>query len=672
MRQIWTLIAAVVLMLAALAGSCPAQEGDAGRAAHGSPYAGASLHEKRQIEIDFDDMDIYPVLDHVLGTVLGLNFVVEPVVKGTISLHIRGEYSKQELLDIMNSVLELHGLSLTRGSHGLFKVVRKGNSARLGATVKEGIARFSGDYIRVYQLEYLSASNAAASLKNFVSSGALVVPIQSSNSVIISDTSENLKKIDQILSILDGKVFDDLHWRLFTLENSSVEDVSKDLDRIFRNNPLYRRPGIDPNGLQIIPLETLNAVLVITRWEKMLNEVARWIRELDQGQLDKGTQVYVYFVQHGRAVDLAQLLNELYGDAGSKDKQVLVQRKGKKGKDKETKTAVTSTGELSGEVKIIADEVNNSLIFKAKPKDYQIIKEVLKKLDVIPRQVLIDVLIAEVSLNDEVQYGVEWFIKGLDIFGQKSGHARLDAGLGANLQNGLRGFTYTLWGGDDTLRALIRLLDEKTDVDILSSPNIVATDNQEARIEIGEDVPVLSESIVSTGGVTTQGVQYRKTGIILQVKPYINDNGLVRMEVTQEVSQVNDAQTSGITSPRITNRKATTYLIAEDGQHILIGGLMSTKTQETHTGIPVLKDIPILGYLFGSKGEKVEKKELIFILTPHVIKSREHADRLTKEFALKVHSLKRMLEENKILEKKRRARRAPDAETQAEEIDEIY
>jgi general secretion pathway protein D len=632
-----------------------------------SPYQGAALYDKRQIEIDFDDMDIYPVLDHVLGSVLGLNFVVEPVIKGTVSLHIKGEYSKLELLDIMNSVLELHGLSITKGEHGLFKVVRKGNAARLGATVKEGIARFSGDYIRVYQLEYLSASNAASSLKNFVSSGALVVPVQSSNSVLICDSQENLKKIEEILEILDGKVFDDLHWRLFSLENTSVEDVSKDLDRIFRNNPLYKRPGIDPNGLQIIPLETLNAVLVITRWEKMLNEVGRWIEELDQGQLDKGTQVYVYFVQHGRAVDLAQLLNELYGDAGSKDKKILVQRKDKKGK-KETRATITSTGELSGEVKIIADEVNNSLIFKAKPKDYQIIKEVLKKLDVIPRQVLIDVLIAEVSLSNEVQYGVEWFIKGLDAFGQKAGNARLDRGLGAALENGLRGFTYTLWGGDDTLRALIHLLDEATDVDILSAPNIVATDNQEARIEIGEDVPVLSESIVSTGGVTTQGVQYRKTGIILQVKPYINDNGLVRMEVTQEVSQVNDQQTSGITSPRITNRKATTYLIAEDGQHILIGGLMSTKTQETHTGIPVLKDIPILGYLFGSKGQKVEKKELIFILTPHVIKSREHADRLTKEFALKVHSLKKMLEENKILEKKKRKSQQQDDA----DLDEIY
>ena len=623
----------------------------------GSPYQGVGPHEKRAIEINFDDMDVYPVLDHVLGSLLGLNFVVEPVIKGTISLHLKGEYSRTELLDVMNSVLELHGLGITRGKNDLYKVVRKGNAARFGARVRQGVTNFSGDNISVFQLKYLTPSSAAASLKNFVSTGALVLPVQSSNAIVVCDSRENIEKIGRIIEILDADIFDDLHWKLFTLENTSAEDLVKDLERIFRNNPLYKRAGVDPNGLQIIPLETLNAVLVITRWKKFLGDVGHWIMELDQGQLEKGTQVYVYFVQHGRAVDIAQILNELYAEgSSSSDKKVIVKRKKQEKKEEPQKSsAIMASGELAGEVKIIADEVNNSLIFKAKPKDYQVIKEVLKKLDIIPRQVLIDVLIAEVALDNEVKYGVEWYIKGLDALGQ-GGSGRLFDGLGPLMEGGIRGFSYALKGGDGTLHALIQLLDGATDVEILSAPNIVATDNQEARIEIGEDVPVLSESIVSTGGVTTQGVQYRKTGIILQVKPYINDNGLVRMEVTQEVSQVNDGATSGINSPRISNRKATTYLIAEDGQHILIGGLMSTKNTETRTGIPLLKDLPMVGYLFGSKGHKVEKKELIFILTPHVIKSRAHADQLTREFAMKVHSLKRMLEENRILDREQRAR----------------
>ncbi len=626
--------------------------------AYQSPYQGAKPGEKRTIEISLDNMDIYPVLDQILGQILGLNFVVEPTIRGTISVHIRGSYTKKELLDLVNSVLQMQGLAIVPGGHGLYKVVRKANSPKMGVIVTtRKKPKRAGDVIRVIQLKYLSATHAVSNLRNLVSPGAVIIPVPSSNSIIISDTAENVVKVSKILSILDENIFKNVYWRMFTLENADIEDISKDLQSIFTASVLYKRPGIDQSGLKIIPLKTLNALLVVTRWKNVLDQVARWVRELDQGQLDKGSKVYVYFVQNGQAKALADILNELYGEstASKSKKKVIVKRESQTKKTKLVGTA----GELSGEVKIIADETNNSLIFKARPKDYAIIREVLKKLDIIPRQVLIEVLIAEVSLTNDVKYGVEWFIenKGINIGGSPyNANMMLDAGKAlaqdTGLGNGLPGFTYALYDGEGSLRALINLLAENTDVDILSAPNILAADNQEARIEIGEDVPTLSESTISSGGVKTQGVQYRKTGIILQVKPYINDSGLVRMEVTQEVSKVNDQATAGITSPRITNRKATTYIIARDGQHILMGGLMSTQYTVTHSGIPILKDIPILGYIFGSKGTKKEKKELIFILTPHVIKTRAEADRITREFATKVHSLKQMLEERDILNKK--------------------
>ncbi len=623
-----------------------------------SPYEGAGPNEKRKIDISLDNMDIYPVLEQVLGNTLGLNFVVEPSIKGTISVHIRGNYTKSELLDIVNSVLQMQGLAITAGGHGLYKVVRKANSPKMGIIISTNHAKRSGDVIKVIQLQYLSAAQAVSNMRNLVSPGAVVIPVISSNSIILSDTAENVTKVAKILGILDESIFKNLHWRLFTLENTDVEDLAKDLQNIFKASVLYKRPGIDQNGLQIITLETLNGILVVTRWEKVLDQVALWIKELDQAQQDKGSKVYVYFVQNGKAKDLADILNQLYGEGTSSKskKKVLVRREKKTKKE----TTVAASGELTGEVKIIADETNNSLIFKARPKDYAIIKGLLNKLDILPRQVLIEVLVAEVTLNNDVKYGVEWFIKnkGININGSPyNANMMLDAGHAVSqdigLGNNLPGFTYALYDGEGSLRALINLLDTSTDVDILSTPNILAADNQEARIEIGEDVPILSESTISSGGVKTQGVSYRKTGIILQVKPSINDNGLVRMEVTQEVSKVNDQQTAGITSPRITNRKATTYVIARDGQHILMGGLMSTMVTQTTKGIPLLKDIPVLGYLFGSKGTQTEKKELIFILTPHVIKSRGEADRLTKEFALKVHSLRSMLEESNILKKKK-------------------
>ena len=633
--------------------------GNADQTTVASPFKGAGPDEKRKIDLTFDDMDIYPVLDDVLGNILELNFVVDPAIRGTISVRIQGKYSRNELLDLFNSMLQMHGLAIVHGDYGLYKVVKKSGSSKQGDTVLSQSAKKAnpGDVTRVFQLRYLSAQHAITNLKNFISSGAVILSVPSSNSVVITDTAENLRKVTRIISLLDTNLFKQVHWKLFSLENTDPEDMAKDLESIFKSKGIFSRPGIDTDSLQIITLNSINAILVITRWPEVLKEIEVWVAELEQGQLEKGSNVYVYFVQNGKAKELSDLLNNLYAEGssgGSAGRKKILVKRTKKGQPV-AKTELT--GELSGEVKIIADEANNALVIKARPKDYAIIKDVLDKLDIMPRQVLVEVIIAEVQLEDELAYGVEWFIKqkGINISGNPY---NADMALTAAktltedtpLGEGYPGFSYGLFNNDGQLMALITLIDATTNFNLLSTPNILASDNQEASIEIGEDVPVLSESTISTGGVKTQGVQYRKTGIILHVKPTINDNGLVRMEITQEVSAVDDnAKTSGITSPRIRNRKATTFLTAHDGQHILIGGIMHTEASETSSGIPILKDIPYLGYLFGSTTTKQNKKELIFIVTPHVIKSREHADELTREFAEKVHSLKNMLQSEEII-----------------------
>ncbi len=623
-----------------------------------SPYRGAGPNEKRQIDLTFDDMDIYPVLDDVLGNVLELNFVVDPAIRGTISVRIQGRYSRNELLDLFNSMLQMHGLAIVHGAYGLYKVVKKSGSPKQGDTVISAGAKRPnpGDTTRVFQLRYLSAQHAIANLKNFISQGAVIIAVPSSNSIIVTDTAENLQKLNRIISLLDTNLFKKVKWKLFSLENTDPEDMAKDLENIFKSKGIFARAGVDTDSLQIITLKSINAILVVTRWPDVLKEIEVWVHELEQGQIEKGSNVYVYFVQNGKAKELADLLNNLYseGNSGSSGRKRILVKRTKQG---EPTVKTELSGELSGEVKIIADESNNALLIKARPKDYAIIKTVLDKLDIMPRQVLVQVIIAEVALTGQLEYGVEWFIKqkGIKIAGNPyNADMALSAGQtlveNTPLGEGINGFSYGLFNNDGDLMALLTLIDSTTNFNLLSTPNILASDNQEASIEIGEDVPVLSESTISSGGVKTQGVQYRKTGIILHVKPTINDNGLVRMEITQEVSAVDDnAETAGISSPRIKNRKATTFLAAHDGQHILIGGLMRTKLSESSSGIPILKDIPYLGYLFGSTGTTQEKIELIFIVTPRVIKSRQHADELTREFAEKVHSLREMLKKEEII-----------------------
>ena len=610
-----------------------------------SPFKGVSPNTRRQVNITLDNMDIYPVLDHILGDMLQLSYVVDPAIKGTISVRIKGNYTKNELLNLFNSILQIHGLAITSGDNGLYKVVRKANSAKAGTQVGKAGRRAirPGDVIQAFQLTYISAQTTSVSIRTFLSPGALVVPVISTNSLIIVDTQENLRKAAKILNLMDADCFKDIQWKLFSLEHIDAADLHKDLEKIFKSQGIYNRPGLDQGGLELIPLKTMNAILVLTRWPKILDTIEFWIKEFDQGQSEKGAKVNVYFVQNGSAKEIADILKQLYGGKKStkSSKRVLVKRL------KKTKEAVT--GELTGEVEIIPDEINNAIVIKATPKDYEIISSVLKRIDIVPRQVLIDVLIFEVTLNKNLEYGVEWLFKQKKIGHHGSYHSNIvlegakNTADNAGLGNFPKGFSFSLFDSAGGLRALMSALAEDTNINVLSAPNILAVDNHESTIEVGEDVPTKTGTTTTSGGNVTENIQYRKTGILLKVKPRINDSGLVRLDVTQEVSQRSKNTVQGISSPIFSTRKATTSLVAKDGQTIVLGGLIKNKRDKTKSGFPLLKDIPGVGNLFSTTEITNEKTELLFVITPHVIQTRAEADFLTREFAEKVKGLKEQL-----------------------------
>ncbi len=613
-----------------------------------SPFEGAKPGEKREISLSFDHMDIVPVLDEILGEILQLNYVIDPAIRGSISLRVKGYYSKKEFIELLNNILELNGLALTKSRHDLYKVVRKANSGRATGTVKGKVKRAvqPGDQITILQLKYLSAAQAVNAVRNFVSASAVILPETTTNSIILSDTIENQRKVAKLLSLLDIPPFKGIDWKIFPLEASDAKDVAADLEKIFKTPGLYSRPGLDQGGFFILPLESINSVLVATRWPGLLDVAEQWIKELDHSATQIGSQVHIYFVQNGNSKEIVDVLKQLYGGTSGKTKsgksRVLVKRR---------KQAEAQETELMGEVEFIADEVNNAVIIKASNRDYQTVLKILKSIDIVPRQVLIEVLIAEIGLNKDTEYGIEWYIKqrGINIGGKDyQGDMALTNGktlpVDTPLGTGIPGFTYGLFKNSGDLRMLLHAISSFTDINILSSPTILSVDNQESYIEVGDDVPTLTNTQTTSGGVTTQSIQYRNAGIILKVKPYINERGLVRLEVTQEVSSVTKESTEGITSPRFKTRKASTTLIAEDGQTIVIGGLMQTQTTKTRTGVPILKDLPILGYIFGQRTFTHQKTELLIAITPHVIHNREQADAITREFQDKVKELKTLFE----------------------------
>jgi len=595
---------------------------------------------KIHVELAFDNADLYEVLDVTLYELFRINYMVDPSIKAKITFHIQGDYTQHEFINIINNVLQLNNLAIVKGPGNIYKVVRRTSSAGSGNAPPAGEegADCAGDQTRMIRLRYMSAANAAKNIKPFLSKNAVLVQDSVTNSVVITDTQDNLNKAASILAMMDVKYFANISWRVFPIQETDAIDMARDLSRILKTGGLYNRPGMNTGSFEIVPIKTMNALLVVTRWPSMLKLIEDWVAAMDHAD-DSGTNVFVYFVENGMAAELADILSQVYGGtAASGSRKTTIVKP----------TAGTGlSGELSGEVEIIPDETNNAIVFRANGRDYKIIKEVLKKLDIIPRQVLINVVIAEVSLTGGLEYGVEWFLKDSAQSGYKLQgilHDGIDRVIDTTLGSGVTGFNLALYDSENALRGLISALEEESEVNILSSPNILAIDNKESTIEVVENVPIPTGEAITDGGTTIKSIQYRDTGVLLKVTPHINSSGLVKIDMSQEVSELG-TQDELLEAYSFLTRKAETSLVIEDGQTIVIGGLMRSKLDSSGSGIPFLRNIPLLGYAFGGTHKKINKVELIFLVTPHVINTRAEADAITKDFAGRVDQIKKLIDD---------------------------
>jgi general secretion pathway protein D len=285
---------------------------------------------------------------------------------------------------------------------------------------------------------------------------------------------------------------------------------------------------------------------------------------------------------------------------------------------------------VSDVAKIFSDEVLNAIIVLGTPEDYRIIRDTIVKLDIVPRQVLIEGTIAQVQLTDKMSLGIAWAIKN-------------SAGGGIYLNPGalqidpitLTGRGLSVVGVDSagTVTALINALATESKAKLLATPHIMVSDNREARIQVGQQVPLETSETYGTPGVAPiKTIQYRDIGIILKVKPQINDGGLVAMQISQEVSTIAPVATSDIGGIVLNKTEATTTLVVNDGHTIVIGGLIRQDDSKVKSGIPFLHKIPILGYLFGSTDTDKERTELVILLTPRVIKTKQEANAVTNKF----------------------------------------
>jgi general secretion pathway protein D len=369
-------------------------------------------------------------------------------------------------------------------------------------------------------------------------------------------------------------------------------------------------------------------------------------------------KVFVYPLQNTKAKHIATLLQSIFTSAAapSAPGKFIPQAPAGPGAapasspeaPKEGAGFSAGTGGLvAKETKVYADEITNSLVILAAPDDYKFIEETIEKLDTPPRQVMIEVLIAEVTLTKEFQFGLEWVLSNTTKLQMKPFSRPIDlngqTGVNSNLLNvtplssGYSGFSYAATDIAGNVKALLNTMASNDLVTVLASPHIIAADNLEAKIQIGNQVPIATSQMTNVASSTTTGsilstIQYQDVGTILKVKPQINESGVVALEVSQEVSDYTATTVLGTQQFIFTKRAAQTNVVANDGQTIVIGGLIQDNQTKNRTGVPVLSSIPVLGYLFGSTDNTSTKTEIIVLLTPHVIRNQQDAGRVTTEY----------------------------------------
>jgi general secretion pathway protein D len=636
--------------------------------------------------LNFDNADIYEVI-RVMAEMMNVNYIVDPRVKGVVNIRTTGQISTKDIFPVFQAILNLSGATAVKRGI-IYEIVPFGEAKKLSIPLSTGPeTRRKGKEesytIQIIALKYIPTAEASKMIKPFLSDGADIVEDPLHNILIVGDMASNIQKTMDIVELFDVDVFADMRVRFYPILNADANDLAKEMERIFSSLEVSLKSGRGV-GITFTPISRINSLMVVSSIPGIFEKVERWLKELDRVP-EEGSQVsvFVYYVQNGKAKDLAEVLKQVYAPV-----------KGAKTEARErggtTAAAPTAPGSRSvkpspvgagtpaasapgvgegvgvpeGEIGIVVDETTNSLIIRAYQRDYKAILETIRKLDIYPKQVLIEVLLAEVTLTDSTKFGLEFsFFTDSFTSGGRTYNYTIAMGGAAPPVNFSSGLRYAITSVDH-LAAAVQASANEDRLKVISSPHVLASNNKEARIQIGSSQPILTNTYTTTAtaapGVVEGTIEYKDIGIILTVTPRISDGKLVTMEVSIEQSNVGQTTLGNLSSvPFFTKKTAKTTLSITERQTIVIGGLIEDTKETGKSGVPFLSKIPILGALFGIQSYSVAKTETLMFLTPHVISGMEESNRVTQEFKEKVYGIQKELERLKQEKKEEKKKDIP-------------
>jgi len=613
-------------------------------------------------EVNFPAADVHAVAKAVLGDIMKARFRVAPGVAQPVTLVTPGPVSKQALLNLFETALKAAGLALTTvdGNFLIQPVAAAQGQGTAGpATIGYGT--------EIIPLQFIAGSELSKIVDQLLP-GVVSSTEGGQNNITIAGTTGQRASARDLIKQFDVNWLRNMSFGLFVPERTDARLIVPELNKLLNANDAPTK-GL----VRLIAMEKLNGIMAITAQRQYLEDVRRFVEILDREGDGATAKVFVYRVQNGRARDLARTLSSAFGGgSGGGDtqgnnadpfangqslegNQPPPQRADNRaaGAARDPANAQGGAGALSSgpQVRISADEINNAVIVFGTPRDYAVVEDALRKLDTTPAQVLIEAAITEVTLNDSLRFGVQWQFQvgdaNFSLSENSAGQAPTRTSPG-----------FSVFYSNSNISATLNALESRTTVKVVSAPKLIVLNNQTAALQVGNQVPILTQQAQSVNGggggnglsPIVNSVTYRDTGVILRITPRVNASGNVLLDISQEVSGISgDPSPSSIASPTFTTRRVATTVSALDGQVVAIGGLFSDNKSFTKAGLPILSRIPILGsLLFGRTNNSGDRTELIILLKPTVLRTADDGRAVTEELRAKLQTLEPFRTKGKI------------------------
>ncbi|MDG2141175.1 MAG: type II secretion system secretin GspD [Gammaproteobacteria bacterium] len=598
--------------------------------------APADVEAFEVVELNYEQADLRLILEE-LAIALDISLVIDPTIDNRISIRTSAERPLQR--DDIWPLIQL----LTRDAGILIEQVgniynaRKISSALPNQIRGPDSLTETGDalVLQVTPLTYVSSDAVIQAIEPLLQPEGSISQLGNRDLLIITGSNYVLERVNQLLMLIDADPFLNQGIHLYQLSNGNAAEVAEELAEI-----ILLIEGPSPS-YQVKGIERINSILVTAPAVRGFEEISRWIQVLDADSQEQVEQLFMYRVKNLDALGLAETLSSVFeeeedpifsgiGTESISPTPVIVsggvnQVSSAEGEEAPpsalASASIGSAVSANLAVKIVADEATNSLLIRSTARDYRQLLTTISQLDVVPLQVMVNAVIAQITLTDDTRFGVDWSRVANDALDPLSSSTVTD--FAPNL-NGLM-FTRGFVDGSSRVDATLEAIAQNNEVRLLARPSLTVGNNQEGEIQIGAEVPVEAGESISAGGLSTTNIQYRDTGIGLLITPQINEDGVVNLVINQTLRSVDNSASGINNNPVFNNQEITTTVVVRDGDNIVLGGLIQTDTEELNTGVPLLNRVPGIGSLFSYQQDNVERRELFIVLRPEIIDLNERA-----------------------------------------------